>query len=169
MLAACVDLPGDPIDDAEVPQTRASLALAEAAPDAAPAIQTNTWKDVTLVVQKCGSPVVVVTGGWHEVVHVSYDANGGLHRGYHLTFHLTGRSDDGALYRYSGVQQSQLYFANPPTTDVTELRIRMRAQGNREDLIQIFRYHLTINANGTVTSFLTAESEECGQGASGGH
>jgi hypothetical protein len=131
------------------------------------AVTSNEWRDVRLVIDKCDAPDVVVTGRFHEVFWTNEDAAGALHRGFHLNFQLTGEGADGLRYAYSGVQSSVIYFANPPFTDVTELRLRMIAQGSHDDFIQTFRYHQTINANGEITSFLEAATEECGDGASG--
>jgi hypothetical protein len=153
LLAACSDTPLDP-----------SVATA---PTAA-AVTSNTWREVRLVIDKCDAPDVVVTGGFHEVFWTQVDSAGALHRGYHLNFRLTGEGTDGLRYAYSGEQTSEIYFANPPFTDMTELRLRMNAQGSDEDFIQIFRYHQTINAEGEITSSFEAASEECGQGGSGG-
>jgi hypothetical protein len=154
-LAACFDTPFEP------------TGTGIAAPGAA-AVVSNTWRDVQLVIDKCDAPDVVITGGFHEVFWVNVDPTGALHRGYHLNFRLTGDGTDGLQYAYSGVQTSAIYFANPPFTDVTELRLRMIAQGSHDDFIQVFRYHQTINANGDVTTSLQVASEECGEGGSGG-
>ena len=152
--AACADLPTPPGADLSAP--------------AAAAVTANGWHELRLVIDKCDAPDVVVTGAVHEVFRVHFDENGGLHRGYHLNFRLTGEGEDGLRYAYSGRQSSEIYFANPPFTDVTELRLRMIAQGSHDDFVQIFRYHQTINANGKITSSFEAASEECGEGQSGG-
>lgn len=158
LLSACGESPVVPVLE-EAP----ALGL-----PVANAVTSNTWTPLSLVVQKCGSEAVPVTGVVHEMRRDRRDANDGVHVGYHLNFLLKGESSAGVKYHYSANQNSQTYLRFPSKTDVTELRVRMRAQGNADDLIFILRIHFVMDANGEIHVDYRTESEECGRGASGG-
>ncbi len=155
-LGACSEPPTEPL-------TGAPLELPTAL-----AVTSNGWTPFPLVVQKCGGEVVHVSGDKHETFRLVRDGNDGVHAGYHLNFLLKGESATGVRYHYSGNQSSQVYLRYPSLADKTELRVRMRAQGSRDDLIVRFSYHITVTPDGDVATFFSDAFEECGTGASGG-
>ena len=115
----------------------------------------------------CTGEPVLVTGGYdHEIVNVSSNANGGFHIDFHGNLHdVVGVGETtGAPYKITGdyhnsfdVPTGALY---PYTATFTEhVGIISPGSGPNDELVIV--EHITVNADGTVTSTVDKISETC--------
>ena len=106
---------------------------------------------------------VFVSGDIHIVVHVTLDGNGGAHFDeIHNPQGVSGTGlTTGAMYR--GVGGSPLDASNVRVGEehTSVLNIMLIGQGPGNNLILHEKFHVTILADGTVTSFHDNVSVEC--------
>ena len=103
--------------------------------------------------------IVSLSGTLHEVFHITFDGNGGVHvkihdqpqgiRGFGQT--------SGAKYQATGVTQQRPN--TNPFTFVNNFRIIGQGPGNNFLVHQVV--HVTVNANGAVTALFDRPSVEC--------
>ena len=103
--------------------------------------------------------IVSLSGTLHEVFHITFDANGGVHVKIHdqpQAIRGFGQAS-GAKYQATGVTQQQ--SNTNPLTFVNNFRIIGQGPGNNFLVHQVF--HVTVNANGAVTALFDRASAEC--------
>jgi hypothetical protein len=147
----------------------AAMALAGAAvADAeATAVTTNEQIPITLVVfVPCANggagELVELTGTLHVLTHVTSDAQGGLHVKQH--FQPQGISGAGLTtgdkYQATGVTQEE-FNATVGITDTFINNFRIIGEGPGNNLLVHTTFHVTVNANGVVTTIVDNFSIEC--------
>jgi hypothetical protein len=110
-----------------------------------------------------GEPIMV-SGQLHVLFSTTIDENGGVHLKTH--FQPQGISGIGLVtgdkYQATGVTQEHLNLLGPlPITDTYVNNFRMIGQGPGNNLLVHQTFHLTVNANGTVTASVVNSSVEC--------
>jgi hypothetical protein len=102
---------------------------------------------------------VSLSGTLHEVFHITFDVNGGVHVKIHdQPQGISGFGQaSGAKYQATGVTQQQ--SNTNPFTFVNNFRIIGQGPGNNFLVHQVF--HVTVNANGAVTALFDRPSIEC--------
>jgi hypothetical protein len=149
--------------------TAAAMALAGAAvADAeATAVTTNEQIPITLVVfVPCANggagELVELTGTLHVLTHVTSDAQGGLHVKQH--FQPQGISGTGLTtgdkYQATGVTQEE-FNATVGITDTFINNFRIIGEGPGNNFLVHTTFHVTVNANGVVTTIVDNFSIEC--------
>jgi hypothetical protein len=113
----------------------------------------------------CTGDVVIVEGTLHIVGHDTIDADGGVHFVVHNEFQGSGVSESGAEYVVSGVHNThhvgRLDSAFNFTIEDTFNVIRQGSHTSEDNFRIRLVTHLTINANGEVTSEFVKAEPEC--------
>ena len=156
-LAACDNTPTLPTQTARplLMPTRPSAALV-----------ANTRFDInTVALSDCGSEDVLVTGTFHQVLTITADNAGGFHVNDHIDF--TGLHGVGVV---SGTQyvshQTQTTNFNVSHDligfEVTQpLNFTLIGRGTAPDEVFSALLHITVNANGELTSFVDNIRVKC--------
>lgn len=115
------------------------------------------------VYNPCTGEVVILNGMLHDLFHINVDSNGGLHLKIHDNpKNVTGTSDSGVKYQGTGVTQfGEEYHVNMGMefTSVNNFRIIGKGPGNNFMIHN--NLHVTINQDGTVTSYHDNFVSEC--------
>jgi hypothetical protein len=141
------------------------LTLSLAKPTRASFVTTvNETTPITLTVfNPCSGELLVLKGTLHTVRTVIFADSGQISIYYHFQREVSGISAGGVYYRGSGVNQGHTSFsagdAPYEATYVTTLRII--GQGPGDNFLLHVNGHLTINADGTLTSSHDFFSSEC--------
>jgi hypothetical protein len=105
---------------------------------------------------------VALSGTLHDLFHITFDGSGG----FHLKFHdnpqgLSGTGlTTGDKYQATGVTQSQ--FTGKVGSEETFINnFRIIGQGTGNNFLLHENYHVTVNANGTLTAFVDNFRLEC--------
>jgi hypothetical protein len=105
---------------------------------------------------------VALSGTLHDLFHITLDGNGGFHSKFHVNPQgVSGIGETtGTKYQGTGVTQGtfngQVGFE---TSFVNNFRIIGQGPGN--NFLVHENFHVTINANGTVTAFVDNFRVEC--------
>jgi len=106
--------------------------------------------------------VVFLTGNLHVLLRFTIDSRGGIHAGYH--FQPQGISGVGQTtgdkYQGTGVTQAE-FNAKVGVEETFINNFRIIGQGNGNNFLVHETFHITINANGSVTAFLDNFSVDC--------
>jgi hypothetical protein len=105
---------------------------------------------------------VELTGNLHDLFHITSDGNGGFHVKTHDNPQgITGvGSITGATYHGTGVTQSDFNLeAGQQETDINNFRIIGQGAGN--NFLVHDNFHVSVNANGVVTSFHDHFTADC--------
>lgn len=141
-----------------------AAAFVAAAYAVAPALAGTVSNDIIpiagVIGDACTGEALSYSGTAHETFRVTGNANS-FHIGLHQNIHVdaTGLSS-GA--KYVGLQNDNLQLNLAAGANQTEqFRFRLVSQGKAENLWATAKFHITINANGVVTSFLNSFTVEC--------
>lgn len=146
-----------------------AIALAGAAGAGAQATTVTTNEQVPITVfafVPCANDgageLVVLTGTLHVLTHVTIDDQGGLHVKQH--FQPQGLSGvgltTGDTYRGTGVTQTE-FNATAATEQTSINNFRIIGQGRDNNFLVHSTFHVTVNANGEVTTVVDNFSAEC--------
>jgi hypothetical protein len=131
----------------------------------AQATTTTTREELAVdaTIQGCNE-MIAFSGIAKIVTHSTVDASGGIHMSRHLIFqHVLGTGlVSNARYRIINSSQTNSYIGGPFPVVVTgpfNLRVVSAGPGNNFMLSGFDR--VTVNANGTVTSFVEHFRSEC--------
>jgi hypothetical protein len=148
LLVACGEAP--PTGPADTPLYRAqSFSAVQRIP-------------VELMAPTCQGVSVRLTGYFIVLSHVTLDPAGGVHVKTHVNpANLTGEIA-GVTYRGTGVTQRVFNENGPlPVTHTFINNVQIIAQGSTNNLLLHSTVHITINANGTVTSVVNNNRFVC--------
>ena len=111
----------------------------------------------------CAGESVQLSGELHTVSHVTFDANGGFHlEQMSQPINVSGLSASGVRYQGTGVTRSSVNIDGPPPLEQTMINnFRIIGQGPGNNYLVHVTLHMTVNANGTVTSNVTNASIDC--------
>jgi hypothetical protein len=117
-------------------------------------VTSNNTFPIDLVVDACGNPVEL-TGQLHDLFHVTFDGAGGAHfDGHDNPQGLTGTDVAGNKYQGTGVTRQDDNFTAGTTFNETFVNnFRMIGQGQAPNYDVHENFHVTVNPDGTVTSF----------------
>lgn len=146
-----------------------AIALAGAAGAGAQATTVTTNEQVPITVfafVPCANDgageLVLLTGTLHVLTHVTIDDQGGLHVKQH--FQPQGLSGvgltTGDTYRGTGVTQTE-FNATAATEQTSINNFRIIGQGRDNNFLVHSTFHVTVNANGEVTTVVDNFSTEC--------
>jgi hypothetical protein len=109
--------------------------------------------------------IVLLSGNLHILTAVTIDANGGLHIKEH--FQPQGISGAGLTtgdkYQATGVTQNTFYVASPtfPFTFTFVNNFKIIGRGPDNNFLAHENFHITVNANGVVTTVVDNFKVEC--------
>jgi hypothetical protein len=129
------------------------------------AVIVNEWSGTIPLstTNTCNGDVVSGTGKIHIVVSQTTDANGGLHYNTQVqvtNIKLTG-SPSGASYVGNETQMFSLNLLGLGGNETEATRFKLIGQGQTPNAIVDALFHVTVNANGDVTSSIDNFSFEC--------
>jgi hypothetical protein len=119
------------------------------------------------LINPCTGELVLFEGTSHFVFHRTEDAGGGFHFKGHNNNQAKGVSDSGAKYVFHDVGNFQENFrvfsesADNFTLMGTEQVIRQGSETAEDDFQLKLLVHVTINANGEITSEVEQIESEC--------
>jgi hypothetical protein len=160
LLVAC-----DTVSKPTEPTLVASRSVASVSTEA---ILVNESQDITLFVfvpcaNNGAGEVIQVSGPLHVLIAQTVSNSGNFHLKLH--FQPQGISGVGLTtgdkYQATGVTQEEVNFNQLPITDTFVNNFRMIGQGPGNNLLVHENFHITINANGDLTSFHDNFSFEC--------
>lgn len=99
----------------------------------------------------CTGEVFPTTGTVHEVVSVTETATGVVRIVAHLQIHAVGTSPTGASLLIKTVATDVFPDVSFPPEGTTQIAASIIAKGSAPNEVNHLKYHLTLNANGTVT------------------
>jgi len=134
--------------------TLAGLAIASLAATSSDAeVVTNEKADFSIVLTSpCNGELVTLEGTAQYVIHVTADGNGGSHLDIHGNTHLRGPGAATGT-RYLADEQFHTTInlnAGAYESTITDT-FRLIAQGEAPNFMVSIDYHITMNAEGTVT------------------
>lgn len=112
----------------------------------------------------CNGDQVTFSGNLHMTNHVTTDANGGFHLRTHVNYqNVSGTgAPSGLNYRVTTTTNDTLNDPDGPQSSATIIQVvNLISQGPAPNFLLRFKFHLTINANGTTTSTITETKIEC--------
>jgi hypothetical protein len=140
----------------------AGMALAQAT--------TDTFHDqvpfTSEMINPCTGGVVLFEGTTHFVFHRTADAGGGFHFKGHNNIQVKGVSDSGAKYVLLDVGNVENFDVFSESADNFTLMgtsqvIRQGSETAEDDFQAKLLFHVTINANGEITSEVEQIESEC--------
>jgi hypothetical protein len=139
--------------------------LAAPAPAAAQATQggsTHTDAPFTMtVLNSCTNEMVDVTGIVTTTALSKFDASGGLHISFAMVSKGTGVGQvTGTQYPYSENDLASVN-AGSATTFTFRVKARLRGPGRIDDWELTFMNHITMNADGSITSEIEKDATSC--------
>jgi hypothetical protein len=143
-----------------------TLALLEKPAQAQAETITSTDRiPVSFSVESCSGELVFVEGTSLTVAHTTIDANGGFHTNFQ--FNVKGQGEglsSGDKYIFNSTANTHINAPGPFNATVNQT-LKIIRQGSDEttgDFNGFFVFHVTVNANGDVTTeFLKVEDEPC--------
>lgn len=115
------------------------------------------------VTNPCNGELVDFSGTLHEVISETFDSSGGIHFDDHFNIHVTATGETTGT-NYVGNQEEHLTenFNSGGSITVTEpFTFSEISKGSAPNFIEHALYHVTVNPDGTVTSFIDTYSAEC--------
>jgi hypothetical protein len=114
------------------------------------------------IVNPCNGETVDISGAAHEVVDETLTPSGNVHLSMHINAQgVSGIGEiTGAKYSISNSINEELNFAVGQTQTFNNT-FRIIGQGGAPNFNLHFQQHITVNANGTVTSFIDNFSATC--------
>lgn len=112
------------------------------------------------VINPCNGEDVTFSGVQHFVAFVKLDTSGGFHMKFRDNIHVTGTGDLGNLYEGNEEDLDQLNgrVGVEQTVSTTFSEI---SKGSAPNFEQHFLQHITVNAEGTVTSSIEKFTSSC--------
>jgi hypothetical protein len=142
--------------------TAAAGVLALTAPQARAGVvfnETQTFSAVTF--NQCNGDIVSVDGTVHEVDQVT-DNGKTVHLGQHLNFNVSGVGlPSGAIYSNANEQVNFELNIAKGTTLTQVVNFRLIAQGQTPNVVLHALQHITVDANGNVTSSIDNFTVDC--------
>ncbi len=111
----------------------------------------------------CNGESVDLSGTNHMVISSTTDNSGGVHDGFQLNMHVTGTGKTtGANYVADEQEHFSGTFDSGVTVTETEpISFTMISQGSAPNYIIHALAHITINPDGTTTSYIDTYTSEC--------
>ena len=131
-------------------------------PKAAVVVNQRTHLIAELV-NACTDEVIPLTGTIHEVISVTETGTGVFHLVIHSNWHAVGTSPTtGVSFVFNDLAVSVFPdFENNFFEGTDEFTSKFVTKGGGPNAVLRFKYHLTLNANGTVTSSFEDFSITC--------
>jgi hypothetical protein len=110
----------------------------------------------------CTREAVHISGTAHILFHITRDSTDGLHIKMQTNYQgVSGTGlTTGDKYQVIGVSQNE-YNSTVGSVETINNSLRYISQGNRDNLLIHALFHVTVNANGTVTASFLNFSREC--------
>jgi hypothetical protein len=155
LAGGCADASHSPTGPATVAGPRFQAGGAET-------VTTTERVPVIFFAPTCEGGVVELTGEFHILSHVTISPSGNVHAKFHINpSNLTGEIA-GVTYHGTGETQEEFNSNGPlPITDTFVNNFRIIAQGSADNYLVHNTFHITINANGTVTSVVDNSQFDC--------
>ncbi len=114
-------------------------------------------------VRSCSGELVRVSGELLLISHFTEDSGGGFH--FHFTLvprHVRGVSPSGVSYKAVGGDRFTSNVSGSGTETFTNTdQFLLISEGSEDNLLVRFTFHITVNANGEVTTVVDNFSEKC--------
>ena len=125
------------------------------------AMVTNGTTPVSgTVFNPCNGELVAFSGTDHFTIRITLDNGGGFHAGFHDNIHVTAIGDQGNTY--VGNQEDNFVLNGKVGQAVTEpFTFSEISTGSAPNFIVHALFHVTVNANGTVTASVDNFTAEC--------
>ncbi len=138
-----------------------ACALVWAASPAAAQVQTKSGFPISgAVINPCNGETVVFAGTLHAVTKISLDNGGGFHGQYHDNIHVTASGDLGNSY--VGTQQDNTPInGKVGVVQTLVMNFSEISRGSAPNFVVHSLLHVTVNPNGTTTSFVDHYATEC--------
>jgi hypothetical protein len=125
------------------------------------AITANYWDDFDFFIGPCNGEPIDGSGKVHFKDTATFAQNGSVH----LTFHINAKGKGvgqvtGVKYEWNDAINESPNIA-PPFTNTWTRRFRLIGQGQVPDRFLDGIFHVTVNANGEVTSFKDEFTDTC--------
>jgi hypothetical protein len=136
-------------DSPTSPNTRHVAAPATAANTV---LQNDKFESLTFAPNNCNGDVLTLTATWHILVGLTFDGAGGVHVKQHIN--VQGQGSDPAGVEYVATETFNDEFnAKVGQEETFTLHYNLIAKGKAPNATVAEDFHITINANGDVTSF----------------
>lgn len=111
----------------------------------------------------CNGDTVSLSGTEHLVVNETFDSNGGAHASISINAHLTGTGTPSGDSYVGNLNASFNENANSggTITGTEPISFEIISQGSDPNLIIKALFHITINPDGTVTSYIDTYTADC--------
>jgi hypothetical protein len=121
----------------------------------------NQTVPVSFTATNCNGENVALSGNEHDTFHETFDGSGGVYVDFHANLQdVTGVGDQGNTYHAPDALHNQynIKVGYEQTVTVSQLFV---SQGSAPNFVLKFDVHITVNPDGTVTSFHDNFSTEC--------
>jgi hypothetical protein len=125
-------------------------------------LENDHFESIIVVHNECNGEVIAGTGNVHVVYAVTADGSGGFHVNY--KFQLSNLKLTGATTGASYVFSDEFHFNDNVTAGVEVSNgenANIIGQGQTPNEILHFLLHITVNANGELTSFVDNFTIQC--------
>jgi len=137
-------------DSPTSPNTKALAAPATAAN----AVLFNIKFDATTFApDNCNGGGIVLTATWHELFALTFDGAGGIHVKQHINVQGQGSNPATGVEYVAAETFNDEYNAKVGFEETFTLHYNLIAKGSAPNAMLAEDFHVTVNANGDVTSF----------------
>jgi hypothetical protein len=112
------------------------------------------------VFNPCNGEHVAITGVDHFTAQLTFGASGSVHIGAHDNLHVTGVGDQGNTY-VGNSESPFILNGRVAAEETTPLSFSLISQGSAPNFEEHEIFHLTVNADRTVTAFVDQFTETC--------
>jgi hypothetical protein len=126
------------------------------------AVITNTTQPLTddIFVNPCNGEELTFSGHFHDLIAVTLDGSGGAHVDFHNELNGSGVGVQGNQYEVNATVNEEFNTQVADTITITENE-EVVAEGPAPNFLFLDDFHLTVNPDGTVTSFHDNFRFEC--------
>jgi hypothetical protein len=137
-------------DSATSPNTNALAAPATAAN----AVQFNDKFDATTFApDNCNGGGITLTATWHELYALTFDGAGGVHVKQHINVQGQGSNPATGVDYVAAETLNDEYNAKVGFEETYTLHYNLIAKGKAPNAMLAEDFHITVNPDGTVTSY----------------
>lgn len=134
------------------PTSPTTKALTIPATTANAVVFNNKFEAATFAPDNCNGGGIFLQATWHELYAITFDGGGGIHVKYHINVQGQGSGAAGVEYVVNEAL-NDAYNAKVGFEETFTLQYNLIAKGKAPNATLHEDFHITVNANGDVTSF----------------
>jgi hypothetical protein len=125
-------------------------------------ITDNQTVPIDFIATACNGETVTISGDSHVLIHATTTSDGHTTFKTHIQFHLSGTSASGIRYNANETVDSTEITSTGAAQVLTSVgQLHLISQGGTDNLVVRTTIHVTVNANGQITSTSFEFTTDC--------